>query len=187
MADGLTAAILAVGSELLTPQKIDTNSLYITEVLNDLGIAVAFKSIVGDNREELAAHVAYALSRHRVLILCGGLGPTDDDLTRDVIAAHLGRALDEDPAIVEAMERRFAARGWKMPANNRRQAQVPRGAVVLPNPHGTAPGLWIEDGDRNIALLPGPPREMKPMMDGDVRRRLEAVAGQTRLHRRLVR
>jgi nicotinamide-nucleotide amidase len=187
MADGLTAAILAVGSELLTPHKTDTNSLYLTEVLNDLGIAVAFKSIVGDNRAELTAHVANALSRHRVVILTGGLGPTDDDLTREVVAEHLGLALDEDPAIIDAMEKRFAARGWKMPAVNRRQAMVPRGATVLANPHGTAPGLWIEHADRVMALLPGPPREMKPMMDGEVRRRLAALAGSVRLHRRLVR
>ena len=187
MADGLTAAILAVGSELLTPQKIDTNSLYVTEVLNDLGIAVAFKAIVGDDRAELTAHVAHALARHRILILTGGLGPTDDDLTREVVAQHLELPLEEDPAIIDAMERRFAARGWKMPAVNRRQAMVPRGASVLANPHGTAPGLWIEHGDRVIALLPGPPREMKPMMGGDVRRRLEAITGSVRLHRRLVR
>jgi len=187
MADGLTAAILAVGSELLTPQKTDTNSLYVTEVLNDLGIAVAFKAIVGDDRAELTAHVAHALARHRILILTGGLGPTDDDLTREVVAAHLELPLAEDPAIIDAMERRFAARGWKMPAVNRRQAMVPRGASVLANPHGTAPGLWIEHGDQVIALLPGPPREMKPMMGGDVRRRLEAITGSVRLHRRLVR
>lgn len=187
MADGLTAAIIAVGSELLTPHKTDTNSLYVTEVLNDLGIAVAFKEIVGDNRDELSAHVAHALARHPVLILTGGLGPTDDDLTREVVAAHLNLPLDEDPSIIDAMEKRFAARGWKMPAVNRRQAQVPRGAVVLPNPNGTAPGLWIEHGDRAIALLPGPPREMKPMMDGEVRRRLTARTGSVRLHRRLVR
>ena len=187
MADGLTAAILAVGSELLTPHKVDTNSLYVTEVLNDLGIAVAFKAIVGDDRAELTSHVAHALERHRVLILTGGLGPTDDDLTREVVAAHLRLDLDEDPAIIEAMEQRFAARGWKMPAVNRRQAMVPRGAVVLNNPHGTAPGLWIEHADRVIALLPGPPREMKPMMDGDVRRYLARVTGNVRLHRRLVR
>ena len=187
VADGLTAAILAVGSELLTPHKTDTNSLYVTEVLNDLGIAVAFKAIVGDDRAELTSHVAHALARHRVLILTGGLGPTDDDLTREVVAAHLRLELDEDPAIIEAMEKRFAARGWKMPAVNRRQAMVPNGAAVLDNPHGTAPGLWIEHGDRVIALLPGPPREMKPMMDGDVRHRLSRVAGAVRLHRRLVR
>ena len=187
MADGLTAAIIAVGSELLTPQKTDTNSLYVTEVLNDLGIAVAFKEIVGDNRDELSDHVAHALARHPILILTGGLGPTDDDLTREVVAAHLNLPMEEDPAIIEAIERRFAARGWKMPAVNRRQAQVPRGAVVLANPHGTAPGLWIAHGDRSIALLPGPPREMKPMMDGEVRRRLAERAGTIRLHRRLVR
>jgi len=187
MADGLSAAIVAVGSELLTPHKTDTNSLYISEVLNDLGITVAFKSIVGDNRAELSAHVAHALSRHRILILCGGLGPTDDDLTREVVAAHLRLPMDEDAAIISAIEARFARRGWKMPAVNRRQAQVPRGAVVLDNPNGTAPGLWIEHGDRLIALLPGPPREMKPMMDVEVRRRLSGVAGDVRLYRRLVR
>lgn len=186
MAD-LTAAIIAVGSELLTPEKTDTNSLYITQVLNDLGIAVRFKSIVGDHRDELASHVAYALSRHQVLILCGGLGPTDDDLTRDVVAAHLGLPMDEDPAIIAGIEARFAARGWKMPAVNRRQAMVPRGAAVLANPHGTAPGLWIEHGRQRIALVPGPPREMKPMMDGEVRQRLAAIAGDVRLTRRMIR
>jgi len=186
-ADALSAAIIAVGSELLTPEKTDTNSLYVTQVLNDLGIAVAFKAIVGDNRHELTSHVAHALARHRVLILTGGLGPTDDDLTREVVAAHLGLELEEDPAIIDAIERRFAARGWKMPAVNRRQAQVPRGAEVIDNPRGTAPGLWIEHGRSVIALLPGPPREMKPMMDGDVRRRLSAIAGDVRLFRRLVR
>lgn len=196
MADGLSAAIIAVGSELLTPHKTDTNSLSVTEVLNDLGIAVAFKAIVGDSRAELTAHVAHALSLHPILILTGGLGPTDDDLTRDVVAAHLGLPLEHDPAILGAIEQRFASRGWTMPAVNRRQAQVPRGATVLPNPHGTAPGLWIEHGPpsaeaagskRFIALLPGPPREMKPMMDGEVRRRLSAIAGSVRLYRRLLR
>ena len=187
MADGLSAAIIAVGSELLTPHKTDTNSLYVTEVLNDLGIAVAFKAIVGDSRSELTAHIAHALALHPILILTGGLGPTDDDLTRDVVAAHLGLPLENDPAILEAIERRFASRGWKMPAVNRRQAQVPRGATVLQNPNGTAPGLWIEHGDRKIALLPGPPREMKPMMDGEVRRRLSDVAGDVRLYRRMIR
>jgi nicotinamide-nucleotide amidase len=206
MADGLSAAILAVGSELLTPHKTDTNSLFITEVLNDLGIAVGFKAIVGDNRSELDAQFAHALSRHRIVILCGGLGPTDDDLTREVVAAHLGLPLEQDQAIVEAMQRRFASRGWKMPAVNLRQAQVPRGATVLENPRGTAPGLWIEHGDPTfgeastsakaaadktagsvIVLLPGPPREMKPMMDEAVRERLAVLAGDARLHRRVVR
>ena len=187
MADVLTAAIIAVGSELLTPHKIDTNSLFITQVLNDLGIAVAYKAIVGDHRADLTAHVADALARHQVLILTGGLGPTDDDLTREVVAEHLGLAMDEDPAIVTAIEQRFARRGWKMPAVNRRQALVPHGATVLANPNGTAPGLWIEHDGAAIALLPGPPREMKPMMDGAVRARLAPRAGSMRLHRRVIR
>ncbi len=181
------AAIIAVGSELLTPEKVDTNSLFITQVLNDLGIAVAFKTIVGDSRAELTSHVAHALQRHQVLILTGGLGPTDDDLTREVVAAYLGLAMREDPEISEAMERRFASRGWKMPAVNRRQAMVPQGATVLANPHGTAPGLWLEHDGAVIALLPGPPREMKPMMAGEVRARLASRAGDRRLFRRLVR
>lgn len=181
------AAIIAVGSELLTPGKVDTNSLFITQTLNDLGIAVAFKSIVGDDRAELTAHVAHALQRHRVLILTGGLGPTDDDLTREVVAARLGLAMHEDPELITVMERRFASRGWTMPAVNRRQAQVPEGATVLANPNGTAPGLWLTHDGAVIVLLPGPPREMKPMMAGEVRSRLLALAGDTRLHRRLVR
>ena len=183
----LAAAIIAVGSELLTPEKVDTNSLFITQTLNDLGIAVAFKSIVGDDRAELTAHVAHALQRHRVLILTGGLGPTDDDLTREVVAACLGLAMHEDPELITVMERRFASRGWTMPAVNRRQAQVPEGATVLANPNGTAPGLWLTHDGAVIVLLPGPPREMKPMMAGEVRSRLLALAGDTRLHRRLVR
>jgi nicotinamide-nucleotide amidase len=183
----LDAAIIAVGSELLTPDKVDTNSLFITQVLNDLGIAVAFKAIVGDNRDELASHLAHALSRHRVVVFTGGLGPTDDDLTREVVAEHLELAMHEDRGIVDAIERRFASRGWKMPAVNRRQAMVPQGATVLDNPHGTAPGLWIEHDGAVLALLPGPPREMKPMMEGEVRTRLAALAGATRLFRRLVR
>jgi nicotinamide-nucleotide amidase len=187
VADGLSAAIIAVGSELLTPHKTDSNSLFITQVLNDLGIAVAYKAIVGDNRAELADHVSHALARHKVLILTGGLGPTDDDLTREVVAEHLGLTMAEDPAIVDAIAKRFARRGWKMPEVNRRQAMVPRGATVLDNPNGTAPGLWLEHDGGAIALLPGPPREMKPMMDGEVRTRLAPRAGATRLHRRLIR
>ena len=183
----IDAAIIAVGSELLTPHKVDTNSLFITQVLNDLGIAVAYKAIVGDHRADLTAHVAHALARHKVLILTGGLGPTDDDLTREVVAEHLGLTMAEDPAIVAAIEQRFAKRGWTMPAVNRRQALVPRGATVLANPNGTAPGLWLEHGGAAIALLPGPPREMKPMMAGEVRTRLAPRAGSVRLQRRLIR
>ena len=160
----LDAAIIAVGSELLTPEKTDTNSLFITQVLNELGIVVAFKSIVGDNREELEAHVAYALSRHRVLILSGGLGPTDDDLTREAVADVLGLELIEDPAITARIRARLERRGVPMPEVNRRQAMVHRGGRSLANPNGSAPGIVIEAGGKLVVLLPGPPRELQPML-----------------------
>jgi nicotinamide-nucleotide amidase len=187
MSRAMKAVILAVGSEMLTPTKTDTNSLYITGVLNELGIEVAYKGIVGDDRAELSAQVAQALSRYRVVLLTGGLGPTDDDLTREVVAAVLGRALHEDATLLEHIRARFRVRGLAMPDVNRRQAMVPEGATVLDNPRGSAPGLWLEDDDAVVALLPGPPREMRPMMDGAVRARLEALAGTHRLLRRVVR
>jgi nicotinamide-nucleotide amidase len=183
----IRAVIIAVGSEMLTPLRTDTNSLTITDVLNAIGIDVASKLVVGDDREELDAQIGHALSRHPVLILTGGLGPTDDDLTREVVAAHLGLPLDEDPAIVESIRARFALRGWAMPEVNRKQALVPRGATVLVNARGSAPGLLIEHGDRIIAMLPGPPREVWPMISGPVRDRLLRLAGGLRLQRRVLR
>jgi nicotinamide-nucleotide amidase len=183
----LKAVVIAVGSEMLTPTRTDTNSLFVTEVLNALGIDVAYKAVVGDDRAELAASLEQALERHPILILTGGLGPTDDDLTREVVAAHLDLTLDEDPVIVETIRARFAARGLAMPEVNRRQAMVPRGARVIDNPRGSAPGLLIDAGDRIVALLPGPPREMRPMMSGPVRDRLLLLAGERRLLRRVLR
>ena len=171
------AAIIAVGSELLTPTKLDTNSLFITDRLNELGIDVATKAIVGDDRDELV-HVASALlTRVDLLVLCGGLGPTDDDVTRDAVAIALGRSLAEDEAITARLRARFAARGFTMPMpeNNRRQAMVPAGARVIENTRGSAPGLWIDYDDRVVLLLPGPPRELKPMLtalaEGSLRER----------------
>ena len=158
------AVILAVGSELLTPSRIDTNSLFITEQLNLLGIEVAYKSVVGDDREELATAVRIALDRVGFVVCCGGLGPTDDDVTREVVAQVLRRPLTEDERITTQIRARFASRGMEMPAINRRQAMVPAGARVLNNPNGTAPGLWLEDGDRAVLLLPGPPRELKAIL-----------------------
>ena len=187
MTDRVEAVILAVGSEMLTPTRVDTNSLFISGVLNEVGIPLACKAVVGDSRDELIAQVAHALGRHRVLICTGGLGPTDDDLTREAVAAHLGLPLDEDAVVLETIRARFAARGMAMPEVNRKQAQVPRGARVLENPRGSAPGLLVEHGDRLIALLPGPPREMRPMMDGPVRERLQRLAGGRRLLRRALR
>ena len=147
-----TAEIIAVGSELLTPHRIDTNSLFLTARLNDFGIEVRGKSVVGDNRGDLAARLRDALARVDVVITTGGLGPTDDDLTRDVVAEVLDRALHVDAEIVAAIEARFARRGLRMPAINRRQGNVPEGATVLPNAHGTAPGLLLEWDGRLVVL-----------------------------------
>ena len=181
-----SAEIIAVGSELLTAHRIDTNSLFLTGRLAELGIDVRAKAVVGDRRGDLAAIVRAALSRADLVITTGGLGPTDDDLTRDVVAEVLERPLREDPAILEAIQARFVRRNVRMPAINRRQAMVPDGADVLANPNGTAPGLWVEAGDRVIVLFPGPPRELKPMFESHVAPRLAALAGGRSIRRRVV-
>ena len=181
------AEVIAVGSEMLTPTHVDTNSLFITERLNELGIDLQGKGIAGDDREALKSIVADALRRTDLLILTGGLGPTDDDLTRDVVADLIARPLEYHGHIFEAIEKRFAARGLRTPEINRRQAMVPTGAVVLPNTNGTAPGLWIEHEGKLIVLLPGPPRELKPMFDAVIQERLLGRVGASRLFRRLLR
>ena len=182
-----TAVVVAVGSELLTPHKTDTNSLFITERLNNVGINVLQKLVVGDDPPGLAGALRYALSLADVVIVTGGLGPTADDVTRDVVAELLGAPLDESPAIVEAIRARFTARGLEMPEINRRQAAVPRGAEILANPRGTAPGLWLAAGDARLALLPGPPRELRPMVERLVEERLAPVADGRRVQRRIIR
>lgn len=183
----MKAEVVAVGSELLTPAFLDTNSLFITERLNEIGIALQAKSVAADDRATLNAVVSDALRRCDLLILTGGLGPTDDDLTRDVVAELIGRPLEFHAEIFEAIKRRFTARGLEAPMINRRQAMVPRGATVLPNERGTAPGLWIEHEGRSIVLLPGPPRELQPMLDSLIRERLGTIAGAGRLFRRVLR
>ncbi len=183
----MTAEIIAIGSELLTPFFQDTNSLYLTEKLNDLGVDVVFKTVVGDNREHLTSAAKIALARADILIFMGGLGPTEDDLTRECVAAALGREIHRDPELITQLYTRFAKLRRKMPENNERQADVIAGAEVLPNSLGTAPGQWIDyeevapplsgaglagqGGDfpqvtkQYIMLLPGPPHEIKPMFD----------------------
>jgi nicotinamide-nucleotide amidase len=174
----VNAEIIAIGSELLTPFRQDTNSLYLTEKLNQLGVEVIFKTIVGDNSEHLVAAATLAISRAEIVILTGGLGPTEDDLTRECVAKALGLPLHRDPQMVSALEQRFAAHGWKMSANNVKQADVISGATILPNPNGTAPGQWIAgkyDGlEKVILLLPGPPHEMKAVFEPDCMNRLRA-------------
>jgi nicotinamide-nucleotide amidase len=181
------AAILAVGSELLTPFRVDTNSLFIIEQLELLGIEVAYKVAIGDDRDELAAAVRAALARVDLVICSGGLGPTDDDVTRDVVADVLRRRLVEDTRITERIRARFASRRLEMPEINRRQAMVPDGAQVIDNVNGTAPGLWIEDGARAVLLLPGPPRELRVVMAEIVDRELGGRAPGISLARRTVR
>ena len=174
----MNAEIIAVGSEMLTPHRIDTNSLYLTEQLNLLGIDVVFKSIVGDNLRHLVAAAQHGLFRSDILVFSGGLGPTEDDLTREAVAEALGVSLRRDPEIIAKLEKRFADRGWKMTPNNAKQADVIEGATVLPNPNGTAPGQWLsgefEARERIVILLPGPPHEMKALFEQEVRDRLRA-------------
>jgi nicotinamide-nucleotide amidase len=168
------AEIIAVGSELLTPARTDTNSLYLTDQLNGLGVEVRLKTIVGDDRERLTTTVREALMHADIVILTGGLGPTEDDVTRDAVAAALGRTLVFRQDICDVIEERFRSRGRKMADNNKRQAFVVEGSDVLRNPAGTAPGLWIEDGKKIVLLLPGPPVEMKLLFEQECVPRLKA-------------
>lgn len=161
---------------MLTPHRVDTNSLYLTEQLNLLGIDVIFKSIVGDDLRRLVAAAQHGLFRSDILIFSGGLGPTEDDLTREAVAQALGVGLRRDPEITAKLEQRFAQRGWKMTSNNAKQADVLEGATVLPNPNGTASGQWLsgqfEGHECLVILLPGPPHEMKALFESEVRERL---------------
>ena len=178
MADAMVAEIIAIGSELLTPFRQDTNSLYLTGQLNSLGVEVGFKTIVGDDLKDIVRVTTAALSRADILILSGGLGPTEDDLTREAVAETLGLQLRRDPGVVQAIERRFTEHGWKMSPNNVKQGDVITGAIVLPNANGTAPGQWItgkSDGkEKIIILLPGPPHELKALFESSVVERLRA-------------
>ena len=140
----MIAEIIASGSEMLTPFRQDTNSLYLTAQLNELGVSVAFKTIVGDNLEDLTGAARIALGRADIVIFSGGLGPTQDDRTREAAAAALGVELRRDAQIVTAMYKRFAERRMSMPENNARQADVIEGAEVMPNPNGSAPGQYID-------------------------------------------
>jgi nicotinamide-nucleotide amidase len=183
----VTACIIAVGSELLTPFRVDTNSLAITQRLNEIGFDVRLKAVVGDDVAELAKMLSEALGTVQLIVTTGGLGPTDDDITRDALARVLGVPLDFDEAIADGIRERFAQRGLAMPEINRRQAMVPRGAIALDNRKGSAPGLWIERGPTKILVLPGPPREMTPMLEEVIRERLTPQTAGAGLFRRVVR
>ncbi len=183
----MKAEIIAVGSELLTPDRLDTNSLFLTEELNAIGIEVVRKTVVGDNRDLLAEAFRGALNRVPLIISSGGLGPTEDDLTRETVADLLGRKLRRNDEILRYIEGRFRSLGREMPEVNVRQAMVPEGAEILENPRGTAPGLWLEDSGRAVVLLPGPPREMKPLFREQVLPRLGRRVSGVRLYSRELR
>ena len=151
----LTAEIIAIGSELLAPTRTDTNSLWLTEQLNRIGIDVKLKTIVGDDDARLEEAIRDAVKRSRVVITTGGLGPTEDDVTRKVAARALGRRLVLDDRVLREIRTRFAQYKLAMPERNSRQAMVIDGAEVLDNPNGSAPGLFIEHEGCAIALLPG--------------------------------
>jgi nicotinamide-nucleotide amidase len=168
------AEIIAVGSELLTPERVDTNSLYLTGQLNALGIEVRRKLVVGDDRVLLAAAVRQALGQVGIVILTGGLGPTLDDVTRDAVAEALGRNLVFRQDLLDGLTERFARLNRKMADNNRRQTFVVEGAEPLPNPRGTAPGQWLDVDGRIVMLLPGPPHELKTMFANECQPRLAA-------------
>jgi nicotinamide-nucleotide amidase len=175
----MKSEIIAVGSEMLTPFRQDTNSLCLTEKLNEIGVSVAFKTIVGDRRKDLVGVIRNALARTDIVILMGGLGPTEDDLTRESVAEALSLTLRREAAQVAALHARAAT--WRMPMaeNNLKQADVIEGATVLPNPNGSAPGQWIEtlySGYRKlIMLIPGPPNECRPLFEEECLPRLRAV------------
>jgi nicotinamide-nucleotide amidase len=168
----MNAEIIAVGSEMLTHQRVDTNSLYLTGELNNLGVEVVLKSVIGDDRDRLADAICRAVSRHEILIISGGLGPTEDDVTRDAVAQALGRKLVFHDAIADAIEQRFLAAKRKMAEINKRQAFVIEGADILANDRGTAPGQWVEESGAVVMLLPGPPHELKAMFERECLPRL---------------
>ena len=182
----MDAEIIAVGSELLTPYRQDTNSLYLTGKLNSLGIEVRFKTIVGDDAAHLAQVLREALGRSALIILIGGLGPTEDDVNREVVAKVLERPLHEEPQIRRRIEARFARAGRTMSPNNLRQAQVPEGVEWIENQNGTAPGLWIEHQGIVMILLPGPPRELEAMFESKCLPRLARIASGTVLRSRVL-
>jgi nicotinamide-nucleotide amidase len=171
----MNAEILAVGSEMLTPDKVDTNSLYLTQHLNTLGIEVVAKAIIGDDRARLTDAIRDSWAHSQLVILTGGLGPTEDDVTRDAVAAALDLGMTENPAAWDAIVARFEKFGRTPTVNNRRQTLILNGAEMLPNPNGTAPGQWFERDGRVLVLLPGPPRELKPMVQAEILPRLVAM------------
>ena len=183
----ISAEIIAIGSELLTPTKTDTNSLWLTEKLNEIGIEVMLKTIVGDDKLRLEETIRDAVKRSDIVISTGGLGPTEDDITRSVSARAIGRELVFHEEIVEDLRVRFRRWGREMPEINRRQAFVIEGAEILPNPNGSAVGMAVEIGEKFFVILPGPPRENQPMFMDFILPKLRESAGEIFVKRRILR
>jgi nicotinamide-nucleotide amidase len=187
----MIAEIIAAGSEMLTPHRQDTNSLYLTAGLNDLGVTVAFKTIVGDNLQHLTDAARIAIHRADIVLFSGGLGPTEDDLTREAVAAALGLSLHRNSELLTGLYTRYAARRIVMPPNNAKQADVLAGAEVLDNPNGSAAGqflaLDVDGRPKIVILLPGPPKELKPLFDSLCKPRLAALLPPRYLAKRLLR
>jgi competence/damage-inducible protein CinA-like protein len=182
----MRAEILAVGSELLTPLRSDTNALYLTARLLEVGIDTGARVTVADDAALLESAFRTALSRADIVVATGGLGPTEDDLTREAAAAALGRPMHRVPALIEELKARFARFGRVMAPVNEKQADVIEGAVVLGNPRGTAPGQRVEANGRLLVLLPGPPHEMQPMFEEQVLPVLRQRAGGRALRTRIL-
>ncbi len=183
----LSAEISARGSELLTPTKTDTNSLWLTEKLNDIGIDVKLKTIVGDDGERLEETLRDSMRRSDIVITTGGLGPTEDDITRQFTAKAIGRDGVYHDEIEQHLRERFRKWGREMPEINKRQAYIIDDAEILPNPHGSAVGMHVEMDGKMLAILPGPPRENQPMFTEYVLPKLKAVAGEVYVKRRILR
>jgi nicotinamide-nucleotide amidase len=181
-----TAEIIAVGSELLTPERSDTNSLWLTEKLNDIGVEVKLKTIVGDDDARLEETIRDAVKRSDIVITTGGLGPTEDDITRQVTARALNRNLEYHNDLEVHLRERFRNWGREMPEINKRQAFIVAGADVLPNPNGSAVGMYLAENGKHVAILPGPPREMQPMFEDLVLPKLRAAAGNVSVYRRFL-
>lgn len=180
------AVIIAVGSELLTPDRLDTNSLFVTRTLNELGISVRYKTVVSDDCDDVGLALKSAIRHAELVVVTGGLGPTDDDITREAISNVFDLPLEEDSDIAVTIRSLFKARGLAMPEINLRQALVPRGAIQIPNAWGTAPGLWIDHPTVKCLALPGPPRELEPMFERIAQDRIAPLTEGRSIFRRVI-
>ena len=180
------AVIIAVGSELLTPDRLDTNSLFVTRALNELGISVRYKTVVSDDCDDVGLALKSAIGHAELVVVTGGLGPTDDDITRQAISNVFDLPLEEDSETAVTIRSRFKARGLAMPEINLRQALVPKGAIQIPNTRGTAPGLWIDRPTLKCVVLPGPPRELEPMFERIALDRIASLSNGRSIFRRVI-